>query len=156
MIKIEKADPCSPESLLLVAKLSAELASITGDNGKSNFTMDSINNERSLWVVAMNNQCEAIGCAAIRPITENIAELKRMFSDRSCPGIGNALLTFLEKSALDMGYSQIWLETRYVNHKAINFYQKKGYKRIENYGPYVNREEAVCFAKILTDGNDIY
>lgn len=150
MITLEKADPRSAESQLLITKLSAEFAAITGDNGKSNFTMDSMDEERSLWVLARNNKGDAVGCGAIRPLTEHIAELKRMFSDRSSPAIGNALLTFLEKSALSMGYDQIWLATRSVNHKAVNFYQKNSYERIDNYGPYVNRDEAVCFAKILS------
>lgn len=155
MISVEKADPHSAESQLLITKLSAELAAITGDSGKSNFTMDSLDGERSLWVLARNDKGEAVGCGAIRPLTRDIAELKRMFSDRSSPAIGNALLTFLEKSALNRGYSQIWLETRSVNYKAVSFYQRKGYERIENYGPYINREEAVCFAKILKQEIDI-
>lgn len=149
MITVEKADPRSAESQRLITKLSEELAAITGDSGKSNFTMDSLGDERSLWVLARNSKGDAVGCGAIRVLTEDIAELKRMYSDRSSPAIGSALLTFLESSAFYMGYNQIWLETRSVNHKAVNFYLKKGYKFIENYGPYVNREEAVCFAKRL-------
>lgn len=149
MITVEKADPRSAESQLLISKLSAELAAITGDGGNSNFTMDSLDNDKSLWVLARNDKGEAVGCGAIRLLTGHIAELKRMFSDRSSPAIGSALLTFLENAALDMGYNQIRLETRAVNHKAVNFYLRKSYKRIENYGPYVNRKEAVCFAKIL-------
>ena len=149
MITVEKAVPRSAESQLLISKLSAELAAITGDGGNSNFTMDSLNSEKSLWVLARNDNGSAVGCGAIRPLTGHIAELKRMFSDRSSPAIGSALLTFLENAALNMAYSQIWLETRAVNHKAVNFYLRKGYERIENYGPYINRKEAACFAKIL-------
>ncbi|MEG3132646.1 hypothetical protein SC206_03565 [Rouxiella sp. T17] len=32
---------------------------------------------------------------------------------------------------------------------AVNFYLKHGYKQKANYGPYVGREEAVCFSKLL-------
>ncbi|WP_292969257.1 GNAT family N-acetyltransferase [Pantoea sp. UBA4549] len=149
MITVEKSDPLSPESRHLIEKLSAELASVTGDSGKSNFTIDSINEDRALWALARDSRGKAIGCGAIRPLTENIAELKRMFSDRSYPGIGNALLTFLEATAKSMGYNELWLETRHINRKAVNFYEKSGYIRIENYGPYIGREEAVCFAKSL-------
>ncbi|WP_447908048.1 GNAT family N-acetyltransferase, partial [Serratia fonticola] len=81
--------------------------------------------------------------------THNIAELKRMFSDRSVTGIGNALLTYLETSAKEMGYIELRLETRHINHRAVSFYEKNGYVRIENYGPYIDREEAVCFSKAL-------
>ncbi|RYJ18051.1 GNAT family N-acetyltransferase [Rahnella variigena] len=151
MITVEKSDPFSPDSCSLIEKLSAELAAITGDSGKSNFTIDSMDGDRSLWVLARNEKGDATGCGAIRPLTENIAELKRMFSDRSAPGVGKALLNFLETSAKNMGYTEIWLETRHVNHKAVNFYKNNGYVLIENYGPYIGRDEAVCFSKVLWD-----
>ena len=151
MITVEKSDPFSPDSCSLIEKLSAELAAITGDSGKSNFTIDSMDGDRSLWVLARNEKGDATGCGAIRPLTENIAELKRMFSDRSAPGVGKALLSFLETSAKNMGYTEIWLETRHVNHKAVNFYKNNGYVLIENYGPYIGRNEAVCFSKVLRD-----
>lgn len=151
MITVEKSDPFSPDSCSLIEKLSAELAAITGDSGKSNFTIDSMDGDRSLWVLARNEKGYATGCGAIRPLTENIAELKRMFSDRSAPGVGKALLSFLETSAKNMGYTEIWLETRHVNHKAVNFYKNNGYVLIENYGPYIGRDEAVCFSKVLRD-----
>ncbi|MGB9098531.1 GNAT family N-acetyltransferase [Erwinia sp.] len=149
MIKIEKSDPFSSDSLRLIELLSAELAAITGDNGKSHFTVEAMNSEKALWVLAKNAHGDAVGCGAIRPLAQNIAELKRMFSDRSVPGVGRALLTFLENSAKEMGYVELRLETRYINHRAVNFYEKNGYVRIENYGPYTGREEAVCFSKVL-------
>lgn len=149
MITVEKSDPFSSESHRLIEMLSAELAAITGNNGKANFTAEAMNDDNALWVLAKNAQGDAIGCGAIRPLTQNVAELKRMFSDRSVPGVGSALLTFLETSAKQMGYRELKLETRHINRRAVNFYQKKGYVRIENYGPYIGREEAVCFSKAL-------
>ncbi|WP_312757790.1 GNAT family N-acetyltransferase [Pantoea brenneri] len=149
MITVEKADPSAPDSLDLIEKLSAELAAITGDSGKRHFTSESLLGERSLWVVARNKQGNAVGCGAIRPLANDIAELKRMFSDRSSAGIGHALLTFLETTARGMGYRELWLETRRINHRAVEFYSKNGYSVIENYGPYIGRGEAVCFAKTL-------
>ncbi|ENN7015026.1 GNAT family N-acetyltransferase [Enterobacter ludwigii] len=149
MIIVEKSDPFSSESHSLIEMLSAELAAITGDNGKTNFTVEAMNDEKALWVLAKNAQGNAIGCGAIRPLTQHIAELKRMFSDRSMPGVGSALLTFLETSAKQMGYRELKLETRHINHRAVGFYEKNGYARIENYGPYIGREEAVCFSKTL-------
>ena len=149
MITVEIADPFSSESQRLIETLSAELAAITGDNGKSNFNVEAMNNVNALWVLAKNSHGEAVGCGAIRPLTQNIAELKRMFSDRSVPGIGGALLAFLETSAKERGYSELRLETRHINHRAVNFYEKHGYRRIENYGPYTGRPEAACFSKVL-------
>lgn len=149
MIKIEKSDPHSADSQRMIEQLSKELAAITGDSGKSNFTMDSLEAGRSLWALARNEKGDPIGCGAIRPLSESTAELKRMFSDRSEPGIGNLLLAFLETSAKSMGYGEICLETRHVNHRAISFYKKHGYRIIENYGPYIGRAEAACLSKTL-------
>ncbi|ENY5366575.1 GNAT family N-acetyltransferase [Raoultella ornithinolytica] len=149
MITVEKSDPFSSESHRLIEMLSAELAAITGDNGKSNFTVEAMYEDKALWALAKNAHGDAIGCGAIRPLTPNIAELKRMFSDRSVPGVGRALLAFLETSAKEMGYSELRLGTRHINQRAVNFYEKYGYIRIENYGPYIGRTEAVCFSKEL-------
>lgn len=149
MIIVQKSDPLSLESQILIEKLSAELAIITGDNGKKNFTIDSIGEDRSLWVLAKNEKGDAVGCGAIRPLTEGIAEVKRMFSNQSSLGIGYALLTFLENSAKTMGYNELWLETRRVNTRAVKFYRKNGYISINNYGPYVGHDEAICFSKKL-------
>ncbi|MEN4559125.1 GNAT family N-acetyltransferase [Pantoea agglomerans] len=149
MIKVEKSDPFSSESHRLIEMLSAELAAITGDNGKSNFTTQAMGDDKALWALAKNSQGKAVGCGAIRPFTQNIAELKRMFSDRSESGIAGALLTFLEKSAKEMGYIEVRLETRHINYRAVNFYMKNGYVPIENYGPYIGRTEAICFSKAL-------
>ena len=150
MITVEKSDPFSSESHRLVEVLSAELAAITGDNGKSNFTVEAMRDDNALWALAKNSQGKAVGCGAIRPLTKNIAEIKRMFSDRSASGIDGALLTFLEKSAKEMGYIEIRLETRHINYRAVNFYMKNGYVPIENYGLYIGRTEAICFSKALS------
>lgn len=149
MITVEKSDPRSAESCRVIEKLSFALASITGDSGKSNFTLASVMEDRALWALARDHEGNVTGCGAFRPLTENIAELKRMYSDHSHPGIGHALLIFLESTAKRMGYSELWLETRQVNRKAINFYMKNGYTRIKNYGPYAGRQDAACFAKSL-------
>lgn len=100
-------------------------------------------------VIARDAQGSAVGCGALRPLAPGIAELKSMFSDRSLPGIGRALLAFLETAAKTLGYRELWLETRHVNQRAVDFYLKQGYRQIENYGPYRGREEAICLGKTL-------
>lgn len=95
------------------------------------------------------SKSDAIRCEATRPLTQNLAELKRIFSERSMPGVGSALLTFLETSAKQIGYREFKLETTHSNRQGVNFYEKNGYFRIDNYGPYIGREEALCFSKAL-------
>ncbi len=62
MITVEKSDPFSSESHRLIEMLSAELAAITGENGKTNFTVETMNNDKALWVLAKNAHGDAIGC----------------------------------------------------------------------------------------------
>lgn len=90
-----------------------------------------------------------MGCGAIRPIDENIGEVKRMYSKFPGKRIGQTILSFLENKAKAIGYSDLVLETRVKNQEAIQFYQKQEYKVIPNYGKYTDRPEAICFGKSL-------
>ena len=152
MTTVEKSDPYSAESQRLIDALSSRLAAITGDGGRTHFRMDDVAVPRAVWAIARDAAGEAVGCGAIRPFEGNqsdIAELKRMYSTGKNPGTGTAVLTFLETSAAALGYHNIWLETRRVNLRAVAFYLNHGYAIIDNYGPYVGRDDAVCFAKAL-------
>lgn len=149
MITVEKADPFSTDSLYLMNALSATLAAITGDGGRTHFRMDDVTGPHAIWAVARNGAGAVAGCGAIRPLKGDIAELKRMYSTGQNAGTGKAVLAFLETSAVALGYRQIWLETRRVNLRAVTFYLNRGYVVIDNYGPYIGRDDAVCFAKAL-------
>jgi GNAT superfamily N-acetyltransferase len=130
MITIEESDPRSDDSQQLIEYLSAELASITGSSGKSNFNLDDVLVPGARWVIARDTYNKPVGCGAFRPISETTVELKRMFSSRALPGIGAAILAWLEEAARQLGYREIWLETRVVNAKAVGFYLKQGYVKI--------------------------
>jgi ribosomal protein S18 acetylase RimI-like enzyme len=65
------------------------------------------------------------------------------------PGVGSAILAFLELEALKLGFAALRLEARVVNEKAVTFYERRGYSRIPNFGKYVGKEEAICFEKRL-------
>lgn len=149
MIHVANADPLSPDSHSLIEKLSAVLAAITGSSGKTSFNLDDVQADRALWVLARDGLGIAVGCGAIRPLSAETAELKRMFALRAGEGIGSAIVHHLEQAAREMGYLEIKLETRRVNQQAVAFYEKQGYVQTENYGAYIGRPEAVCFIKRL-------
>lgn len=149
MISVQREDPASPDSQVLIEALSAVLAEITGDSGKRHFNAEDLACEKGVWAVARNKSHEALGCGAIRPLSNDVAELKRMYADGRYPGTGAELLAFLERAAAELGYREVWLETRHINRRAVAFYLKHGYRQRANYGPYVGRDEAVCFSKSL-------
>lgn len=60
-----------------------------------------------------------------------------------------AQLAQLASVAIKLGYSEIWLETRVVNLRALAFCGGNGYSRIPNCGHHIGRAEAVCLATRL-------
>ncbi|MGK9175685.1 GNAT family N-acetyltransferase [Yokenella regensburgei] len=149
MIHITRADPLSVDSRTLIEKLSVALATLTGSSGKHSFNIDDVQADRALWVLAYDEQGVAVGCGAIRPLSAETAELKRMFALHAGKGIGSSLLRYLEQAARELGYHEMKLETRRVNHPAVAFYEKQGYRQTGNYGRYIGRPEVVCFVKVL-------
>lgn len=134
-------------------ELSETLARITGDSGKASFDPDDVRSNSARFVVARNGNGEALGCGAFRPLQEGIAELKRMYSRPGTTGVGSAILAFLESEASALGYKALWLETRIANERAVSFYERKGYRRIQNFGKYDGNPKAVCFEKRLIGQN---
>jgi GNAT superfamily N-acetyltransferase len=146
---ISACDPEHPDALALVDELSAALAAITGDSGKSSFSAADTRVARSLFVVARSDEGALLGCGALRPLDGAVGEVKRMYARPGRRGVGAALLGFIEREAAKFGYRELWLETRRVNTRALGFYRRHGYGEIANYGKYVGREEAVCLGKRL-------
>lgn len=147
-IVINQCDINSSTARTLVDELSNELQTITGNSGRACFQDTDINNPRLLFVVALEGEV-AVGCGAFRELSDDTAEIKRMYARKKSSGVGGKILAYLEEQAKEFGYSRIVLETRKCNEKAVSFYQHHGYKVIKNYGKYVERPEAVCFEKIL-------
>ena len=139
----------SVDANILINELSEELKIITGNDGRGSFNTKDVLNERSVFVIARDSQGEAVGCAALRNISNDVAEVKRMYARKKSLGIGSSILAFLEDRAKELGYKKILIATRAVNINAVNFYKKNGYKIIDNYGTYINMPESVCFEKYI-------
>ena len=147
-ISIIKTDPDNKDAIKLQDDLSELLFNRFGGDGRNSFQDWMKNDYRYVFIMIINNN-EAVGCGAIRPLSNETAELKRMFTKYKRQGIGKIVLSALESEARKIGYEKIWLETRVANSEARSFYVKNGYKRIENFGKYKGRDNAICFEKIL-------
>jgi len=148
-MRVEPVHPSDPTAIQLLNQLSDTLAGITGDSGRSSFDPSDVEGAGASFVLAYDVQGNALGCGAYRPLQKGVAELKRMFAIPASKGVGSAVLNDLERRAEADGYRELWLETRLVNSRAVQFYERNGYRRIPNFGKYVGRPEAVCFAKTL-------
>ncbi len=87
MFIIMEENPYHPDALQLFEELSQSLESITGNSGKGSFDLNDVSVPRALFVIARNQNGEAVGCGAIRPIDQNIAEVKRMYARTKGEGI---------------------------------------------------------------------
>jgi GNAT superfamily N-acetyltransferase len=148
VLELAPVDPDSLDARILLGELGAALAAITGNDGVASFEAADVRGERACFLVARGVDGLAVGCGALQPLAEGVAELKRMYA-RPGSGAGRVILEALERQALAFGYRAIWLETRKVNTRALAFYDRHGYRSIPNYGKYVGRTEAVCLGKAL-------
>ena len=91
-----------------------------------------------------------VACVAVRPITDEIGELKRMYvkPEFQKKGIGQELLNQSVSFAKQAEYKKIRLDTLEHMTPAMNLYIKNGFYKIEAYyfNPIFN---AIYFEKIL-------
>jgi len=151
-ISIKIVNPNNEKVLAITEELSENLYLRFGSDGKNSFQDWENENSKFVFVVAEINS-EIVGCGAIRPIDQNIGEVKRMYAKYPGKKIGQTILGFLENEAVNLGYTNLVLETRVKNESAVQFYQKQGYKVIPNYGKYTDRPEAICLEKSLNQNS---
>lgn len=157
MIAVVIEDPGTADAMQLLGELSSALQALTGSSGASSFDANDVRVENARFVVARDYAGQLLGCGAFRPLGDGVAEVKRMYARSrmpripGVPGVGSAILAFLEGEARHLGLTALRLETRRINQKAVSFYERHGYARIPNYGKYVGKAEAVCFEKQLSD-----
>ncbi len=149
MHQVSTANPKSSDAQALLEALSCTLQQITGSSGKASFDPEDVLVEGACFAIARTPSGVAIGCGALRPLEPGVAELKRMFSASGQKGVGSSILEFLELKAVQLGYREVWLETRRVNQRAVAFYSRHAYNEIQSFGRYVGRPEAICLGKRL-------
>jgi GNAT superfamily N-acetyltransferase len=147
---IEAEHPRAAEAALLIELLSAELGQRYGDDGDGHFRPEDVCVPGGVFLVARLGSVP-VGCGALRPITSETGEIKRMFVEPAYRGRGfsRRILAELERRAAEFGYRAVRLETGTVQHEALRLYETSGYHRIECYGYHKDDPRSVCFEKKL-------
>ena len=85
---------------------------------------------RGMFLVALDG-VRVVGTGALRPIDENLCELKRMWllEEYHGKGIGYRIIQRLFAFAREAGYKWIRLETGSRQARAIRFYERVGFQR---------------------------
>jgi GNAT superfamily N-acetyltransferase len=149
-LRLETVSFDDPDAAALRAAQRAELAVRYGtpdsEPGPAPTAADT-----TVFLLARDAQGRAVGCGALRELREGLGEVKRMYvvPERRRSGIAAAALAALEAHAVTRGWTHLRLETGTLQPDAIAFYERHGYRRIENYGPYVGEPLSVCYERPL-------
>lgn len=149
MIEFLKTDSLNESFQKLAALLDADLAIRDGDEHAFYAAYNNSISISNVMVCFVNKV--PVACGAFRPFSEETTEIKRMFVLPEYRGNGYAkmILEQLESWAHESKFKYAILETGKKQPEAINLYEKAGYKKISNYGPYQNVTNSVCFKKQL-------
>ena len=149
-LTVERASADSDDALRLMEDLWAELDQMYGNLTGTPVNLVGMKDPGAAFVIARESG-QAVGCAAIRPLHAQTAEVKRMYVQPAArkQGVARALMCALEQIARDAGFSEIWLETGLRQPGAIRLYESLGYTRIVAFGDYRDDPLSVCFGKSL-------
>ena len=140
----------SSEARELFTAMWAEVDEIYGNDAPSGPELPGMNVPRAVFMMARDGS-EAVGCGAIRPFTETVAEVKRIYvvPQRRGQQIARQIMLTLEQFARENGFSETWLETGLRQPAAIRLYENLGYTRIAGFGDYKDDPLSICFGKRL-------
>lgn len=145
--EIIRTDATNKDLKELIIRLDEYIRGKDGENHEFYPEYNTLKNVTGVVVAYVDKI--AVGCGAFKDFNKNSVEVKRMFVDELYRGkeIAPLILKEIEKWAKELGYDSCVLETGKNMFSAINFYKKNGYFLIENYGPYVDAPNSVCFKK---------
>ncbi|ASK31843.1 GNAT family N-acetyltransferase [Chryseobacterium sp. T16E-39] len=148
-METKRVDSSNIDFQNLVQFLDADLAIRDGDDHAFYHQFNGIDMLKSCVVAYIDNR--AVACGAIKPFSGDTVEIKRMYTNPEYRGQGLASKTLdeLEAWAKESGYKKCILETGIMQPEAIALYEKKGYRKISNYGQYIGVENSVCFEKLI-------
>ena len=149
MIKLIRTNSENSDFQMLVVSLDAELQIRDGAEHSFYAQFNKIDNLSEVVVAYLNEI--AVGCGAIKPYSDQTAEVKRMFVklENRGKGVAGKILAELETWAKELNFVECILETGFKQPEAIALYKKSGYEIIPNYGQYVGVENSVCMRKLI-------
>lgn len=148
-----RTDSTHADFRALVALLDADLAQRDGEEHAFYHQYNGI--EGLDRAVVLYEGTVPVGCGALKVFSGNALEIKRMYThpDFRGRGVAGRVLRELEQWGAQDGFGRLVLETGKRNPEAVALYQKYGYTRIPNFGPYEGVENSLCFTKKVSNTN---
>ncbi|WP_026463534.1 GNAT family N-acetyltransferase [Adhaeribacter aquaticus] len=149
MVKIKRTNSDDKDFQTLIYELDDDLQ---GRYNGGNYHYDiNINIDHLDTVVVAEINEVSIGCGCFKEIDKDTVEIKRMYVNPHYRyyGVASTVVDELEKWAKERNYKQAVLETGEQQPEAIKFFEKHGFRIIENFEPYVGLEGSICMGKHL-------
>jgi GNAT superfamily N-acetyltransferase len=136
----------------LIAELDADLGVRYGGGGDPVHAPAEEFDEPGGQMLVATLAGAAVGCAGLRRVSPDTAELKRMYvrPELRRRGIARALLVACEQAASQLGYVQLWLETGTLQSEAIALYRSAGYRPVPRFGQYADADLSVHLGRVIS------
>jgi putative acetyltransferase len=123
----------------LIADLNAHLLSLYTVDECHHLSIEELSRPEVTFLVA-RDQGRAVGCGALRRLTADLGEVKRMYTVPRAQGlgVGRAILHAIEAEARRQGLRGLVLETGDRQPAALHLYATEGFARR---GPYLDYPE---------------
>lgn len=133
----------------LCKKLDFALDELVGGNIKRSQYIQYNQRDSIHDVIVVYRDKKPVACGSFKMYDEEHAEIKRVYVDTDCNGIGLGaeIVRRLEAKAKMKGFKWCILETGEPLQAACHLYQKLGYKVIPNYGQYANMPDSICMER---------
>jgi pimeloyl-ACP methyl ester carboxylesterase/GNAT superfamily N-acetyltransferase len=127
----------SPVSAALVSEYVAEIKHMYPEwtpDVPPRMDADDVEPPSGRWLVAYRDG-QAVGCAGLKRIDRQTAEIKRIYVAPTARGAGvaRALLTRLEQTARVIGYERVRLDTGARQQASVGLFSSSGYEPIADY-----------------------
>ena len=138
------------DALSLIKELDTELLQRYPGNSVHTLDLQNTNSQNSVFLVGYLKE-QAVACGAIYRLSDQIAEIKRVYVRPQARGMGlsKLLLKQLEQEAVQMGFTVLRLETGTRQPESQGLYRKTGYTNIPKFGKYVDDLFSICMEKKL-------
>ncbi len=152
-VRIEPGDPADAAFARLHEALDRELGALYPADSIHGVAPDKLDAPGCCLLIGRNAGGEAVACGALRRLSAEQAEIKRMYVVPAYRGraLGRRILEELEARAAAFGYQSLRLETGEHQPAAIGLYRSCGYVRIPCYNEYAYDPHSLCFEKKLAN-----
>ncbi len=150
MLSIQSEPPDSAEALALIEALDTHLAGLYAPENRHGLPVAALLNRSVTFLVARFDGI-AVGCGAVKFVSADYAEVKRMYVPPQWRGRGvaQALLRHLERLSQQNGFRILRLETGIHQPEAVRLYEGMGFSRCEPFGEYAEDGVSLCYEKHL-------